>query len=346
MRKTIFAFLVFVIFAVGTMLPVFAAAPSYVFYCSQQTKETGVAQTKEITLMYSVKDFQNFANQSDGGKNGINTIKIVLDYDQNVFEPIEINTTNEGMYNGIATTTKDGEKAIKALGNWGGLTYNPETKRIVADVGQTDKFVNFEDLVLQITLKVKATAAVGSTTITLKEIEASDQVKEIKPTGESVSKTVEIIKAIGDATDADPANGFGGYIRILPDMKVSEFKAIKTELDGVMKNTQGTSLSDEDYIPTGATIMGGELSYTIIAVGDLNSDGKLTVTDLSQMKAYFVGLLSTLTDHQKRACDIKWDAKFNITDLSQIRPLLVGFADPKFYEWRGTGNATCVPVVK
>ena len=90
--------------------------------------------------------------------------------------------------------TKDGEKAIKALGNWGGLTYNPETKKIVADEGQTDKFINFEDLVLQITLKVKATAAIGNTTITLKEIEASDQVKEIKPTGESVSKTVEIIR--------------------------------------------------------------------------------------------------------------------------------------------------------
>lgn len=343
MKKTVFAFLVFVIFSVSIMLPVFAAAPTYDFFCSYQTKETGVALTKEITFMYSVKDFKNFSNQSDGGKNGVNSIRVVLDYDENVFETIEINTTAEGNYNGIKTTTTDGQKAIKALGNWSGLTYNPETKKIVVDAG---KFVNFEDQVLQITLKVKPTATLGNTTVKLKEIEASDEKKDIYPTGGEISKTVEIITAVGDATDADPANGFGGYIRILPDMKVSEFKAIKPQLTGNMKNTQGTTLSNDDFVPTGATITDGELSYTIIAVGDLNSDGKLTVTDLSQFKAYFVDLLNTLTDHQKRACDIRWDGRLSIIDLSQIRPLMVGLTDPKFYVWNGTGNATCVPVEK
>ena len=339
MKKTIFTLLVTIIFIVGLIFPVFAAAPMFNFFCSYYTKKDGVALTKEITFQYAIKDFQNFANQSDGGKDGINVLRAVLEYDDDVFEPIEINKTAEGNYNGIKTTTTKGEKAIKAIGNWSGLTFNPETKKIVIE---SSKFINYEDEVLEITLKVKPTAKLGNTTVTLKDVEGSDEKKDIHPA--SVSKTVEIINSIGEPTDPDPENGFGGYIRILPDMKVSEFKAIKPNLTGSMKNAQNTVLGNDDYIPTGATITEGDLTYIIIAIGDLNSDGKLTATDLSQFKAYEVDLLNTLTDHQKRACDIKWDGKLTVVDRSQLRVLMTGMADPKFYIWNGTGNATCVPV--
>lgn len=342
MKKTIVTFLVFIVLVVGLIVPVFAAAPTFNFFCSfnsKNTNGTGVARTKEVIFIFSVKDFQNFANQSDGGKDGINVLRTTLEYDENVFEPIEINTTNTGNFNGIKTVNSKGEKALLAKGNWSGLTYNPETKRLVVEAG---RFVNFEDEVLQISLKVKPTAPLGNSTLTLSKIEGSDEKKDIYPS--SVSKTVEIINSVADATDADPANGFGGYIRILPDMKVSEFKAMRPLLTGTMKNTQNTTLGSDDYVPTGATISDGTLSYTIIAVGDLNSDGKLTATDLSKMKAYEVQLLTTLTDHEKRACDIRWDAKMTTVDRSQLRVLMTGLGDPKFYEWKGTGTATCVPV--
>ena len=339
MKKTIFTFLVTIMFIILLIAPVFAAAPMFTFFCSYYTKQTGVALTKEITFLYSVKDFQNFANQSDGGKDGINVLRAVLEYDKDVFEPIEIEKTSAGNYNGIKTTTSKGEKAIQAKGNWSGLTYNPETGKIVIE---SSKFINYEDEVLQITLKVKPTAKLGNTTVTLKDVEGSDEKKDIYPA--SVSKTVEVINAAGEPTDPDPENGFGGYIRILPDMTVSEFKALKPNLTGTMKNSQNTPLANTDYVPTGATITEGELTYIIIAIGDLNSDGRLTATDLSQFKAYEVDLLSTLTDHQKRACDIKWDGKLTVVDRSQLRILMTGMADPKFYEWTGTGNATCIPV--
>ena len=338
MKKTILIMFVTIILIVGMVTPVFAA-PSFNFYSSYNTKDTGVALTKEVTFIYSVNDFREFANQSDGGQNGINVIRATLEYDENVFEPIEINTTGDGNYNGIKTETSDGGKAIEAIGNWTGLTYNPETKRIVVEAG---KFINSEDEVLEITLKVKPTATLGNTTVTLKDIEGSDQKKDITPS--DVSKTVEVIKAVGDATDADPENGFGGYIRILPDMKVSEFRILKPELTGAIRNVQNTTLGNDDYIPTGATVTEGELTYTLIAIGDLNSDGQLTATDLSQFKAYFIHQLTTLSDNQKRACDIRWDAALTGTDHSQLRSLLVGLSDPKFYVWNGTGTATSVPV--
>ena len=338
MKKTIFIMFVTIILIIGMVTPVLAA-PMFNFYCSYSTKTTGVALTREITFIYSVNDFKDFANQSDGGRNGINVLRATLEYDPDVFEPIEINTTADGKYNGIKTETSDGGKAIEAIGNWSGLTYNPETKRIVVEAG---KFINSEDEVLKITLKVKATAKLGNTTLTIKEIEGSDEKKDIYPG--SVSKTVEIINAAGEPTDPDPENGFGGYIRILPDMKVSEFRILKPNLTGEMKNEQGTTLGNDDYIPTGATVTEGDLKYTIIAIGDINSDGRLTATDLSQFKAYFIHQLDSLTDNQKRACDILWDAKLTGTDHSQLRSLLVGLLDPKFYEWNGTGEPTCVPV--
>lgn len=338
MKKTVLIIFVAIALIIGMVTPVFAA-PMFNFYCSYNTKATGVALTKEITFIYSVNDFKDFANQSDGGKNGINVLRATLEYDDNIFEPIEINKNANGQYNGISTTTSDGTKAIEARGNWSGLTYNPDEKRIVVEAG---KFINSEDEVLKITLKVKPTATLGNTTVTLKDIEGSDEVKDITPT--SISKTVEVINAAGDPTDADPENGFGGYIRILPDMKVSEFRVLKPNLTGSIKNVQNTTLGNDDYIPTGATVTEGELTYTLIAVGDLNSDGQLTATDLSQFKAYFVHMLDSLTEHQKRACDIKWDGQLTGTDHSQLRSLLVGLQDPKFYVWEGTGTATSVPV--
>ena len=341
MKKTLITLLVTVIFAIGLILPVFAAAPTYEVVCSDYTKKNGVALTKEITLQYSVKNFQNFANQADGGKDGVNVIRAVLEYDKDVFQAIEINKTAEGHYSGIKTTTNKGEKALKAVGNWSGLTYNPETKKIVVEAS---KFVNHEDLFLEVTLKVKGTAKLGNTTITLKEIEASDEQKDINPKNSSVSTTVEIINAAGEPTDPDPSKGFGGYIRILPDMKLSEFREIKPLITGDMKNPAGSILKADDYVPTGATVTEDELKYIIIAIGDLDSNGKLTATDLSQLKGYEVKLYDKLNDDQKRACDIKWDAKLTVVDRSQLRMLMTGLADPKFYIWNGTGTPTCVPV--
>lgn len=338
MRKTVFTLLVAIIFIIGLVVPVFAAAPTFTFFCSYYTKKTGVARTKEITFQYSVKDFQNFSNQSDGGKDGINVLRAILEYDENVFEPIEIEKTSDGNYNGIKTTTSKGKEAIQAKGNWSGLTYNPENKKIIIE---SNEFINYEDEVLEITLKVKPTATLGNTKVTLKAIEGSDEKKDIYPASTSID--VDVINAASDPIP-DPDNPNLFYIKILPDMKVSEFKALEPRLTGQIKNPQNTALSNNDYIPTGASTIEGDITYIIIAIGDLNSDGRLTVTDLSQLKAYEVDMLSTLTEHQKRACDIKWDAKLTVTDRSQLRMLLVGVADPKFYEWVGTGDKVCVPV--
>lgn len=339
MKKGLVIPILILIMIFSLVVPVFAALPTYVV-TGQMDKIYGVGKTKEVTFTFSVKDFVGFPYS--GGKDGINTFKAVLDFNDAVFEPIEINLTQEGNYNGIKTVTSTGAKAIESLNNWAGLTYNPENKRLVIEA---PNFVKTEQDILRITLKVKANAPTGNTTVTLKEILASDQVRDLPPSNGTVSLTVDVIDSIGEATDPDYANGFGGYIRILPETKVSEFKVAKINFTQ-FKNEQGTTLAETDFIPTGTSATDGTYSYTLIAVGDVNSDGKATVTDLSQIKAFEVGLLTTLTANQKRAADIKWDAKYSVVDRSQLRILLVRLGDPKITIWYGTGNATCVPVEK
>lgn len=300
-------------------------------------KAKSVGQTKELVLYYGVKDFVNLEQYED---KGVNVFRATLEFDEEIFEPIEINLDSKGNFTGIKTKTKSGELAMLGQSNWSGVTYNPDNGKMVITAGS---YINSDDMVVKITLKVKATAQVGKTTVTLKEIEMGNTKVNVYPTNKTVTTEVEIVSSISEAVDPDHENGFGGYLRILPDTTVEELKAMQPVFTTI-KDASGKTLSSTDYVPTGATTADSNFSYTIIAVGDLNSDGKISAVDLSQLKAYIVKKLTTLNDNQKRAADIKWDGKLAATDLSQMKMLITNLGDPKVAVWQGEGKATCVPV--
>lgn len=330
MKKTI-SFILFIVMLIllfdsGT---VYAATPTFTMTC-EIDKVYGVAQTKEVTVYFGVKDFRNFENSIT---KGINVLQGVLVFDENVFEPITINLTDEGYYAGIATKTYKGKAAMVTQNSWSSLVYNPETRKFVIE---NSNYINTDMGVLAVTFKVKANAPIGNTTITLKDVIASDRKQDIYPQNKDINVSIE-------TTEGTSGTINGKYIRILPDTTVKDFKALHTTLN-VVKNSAGTTLVDTDLVPTGATTADSEHEYTIIAVGDLNSDGKLTATDLSQLKSYSVGLFKTLNDNQKRAADIKWDAKFSAVDLSQMKMLMIDLGDPRIAVWYGSGDKDCVAV--
>jgi len=325
------------------IIPTFAALPTYTVSVTAD-KSLGVAEEKEITFTFNISNFTGFpatnSNNDIQPQNGVDTFKATLNYDDNVFYPIAIDSTG-----GVTTLTSTGDPSLKPLGNWTGIKYNPDNNGKKSLVMECSNVVNTAQDFLQITLKVKAGATLGNTTVSLTDITASDRVNDLVPTNPTVSQTVQIIKAVDNATDPDYPNGFGGYIRILPETTVAEFKKFdgKTTFAN-FKTESGTTLADTDVIPTGTTASDGQYSYTLIAVGDINSDGKLTVTDLSQLKGFEVGLIKSLTANQKRACDIKWDGQYTTVDRSQMRIMLVRLGDPNITQWYGVGSATCVPV--
>lgn len=320
--KKIVTILTFTIIAIFACVNAVNAADPTFTVTSEIDKVYGVAQSKEVTVYFTVKDFRNFGTSSQGG---IDVFEATLDYDEDIFETITSNETSGE----VTSTTTEGEKSIVPQSGWAGLTYNSENKRLVIE---KSTFVNKEEVILKVTLKVKPTAQVGKTTVKLVDMRASDQTKDIYPSNSEVSQEIEISSAISGETD--------GYIRILPDMKVSEFIQLHpstTSVTGLSNNT----LANDAYIPTGAKTSD---NFILIAVGDINSDGRLTATDLSQLKAFEVGLLKNLNDNQKRAADIKWDASYTVVDRSQLRIMMVKLGDPKVSTWYGTGNAICSPV--
>lgn len=333
---------------------VFAATgdATFTLTCEAPKAEAGraVAQTKELTLYYGVKDFVNFAQFKN---QGINSFAAALEYDEDVFEPIEINFTDKGYYNGIKSLTKKGEEnkahgktltpedyAIAGQSGWSGITYNTENGKWVIQRGSI--YVNDEQVILRVSLRVKPTATVGNTTVTLKGAMASNGEKDIYPSNPNaeISTTVEVVKDISDPDS-------NGYVRINAGMTVEEVQ--QSALDG-LGNTifptikfNGNTLSSTDYVPTGAT----SGKYTLIAVGDINSDGRLTTMDLSQWLLLSVNdedMIAKTNDNQKRAADIEWNGRLTMNDCSVLQNIMVDLTDSRVAVWSGSGDAACVPV--
>lgn len=86
----------------------------------------------------------------------------------------------------------------------------------------------------------------------------------------------------------------------------------------------GKEVASSEYIKTGMQLkVGNTTNYTLVVRGDINPDGKLTPTDLSQLKKHRVGL-EKLEGARLKAADINYNGEVTILDISQLKMLLVG----------------------
>lgn len=81
-------------------------------------------------------------------------------------------------------------------------------------------------------------------------------------------------------------------------------------------------------VATGMTVaytVNGELlqTLTIVVTGDVNGDGKISGTDIVQLRAYLLGNWS-LSDISMQAADLNGDGKVSGTDIVQLRAYLLG----------------------
>ena len=89
------------------------------------------------------------------------------------------------------------------------------------------------------------------------------------------------------------------------------------------KKPEPESIEGKETIGTGMKlIVGNELEYKLVVEGDLNGDGKISITDLSKMKSHIIGK-QILQGEYEKAADINGDGRESITDLSILKKYLI-----------------------
>lgn len=116
--------------------------------------------------------------------------------------------------------------------------------------------------------------------------------------------------------------------KIAEETSVSDFKKNITAYVNMEFYSLGNDLlADLDYITSGTRVrLSDNSEYTLVVTGDVNSDGKVSVIDLSRLKLRIIGL-TTLDDYQTEAADVNYDGKLSITDLSNLKMYLVGLKE-------------------
>ena len=117
--------------------------------------------------------------------------------------------------------------------------------------------------------------------------------------------------------------------KILPETTYENFKTnIDTNMDYVVKEN-GTEISDENLIKTGqeitvtSKITGESTSYILIVIGDINKDGKLSITDLSNFRRYRINKVE-FDEEQKKASDMNFNGEEELTDKQRMQNYIIG----------------------
>ncbi len=123
----------------------------------------------------------------------------------------------------------------------------------------------------------------------------------------------------------EQANEFkieGDKIYTTPDIKLSDIKAKHT----VTSATNGsTNLNNTDLVGTGNTIVIDSMTYTVIKMGDVNGDGKVSSSDLLRIQKKLLGIVE-LKENEFKASDFSGDAKVTSSDLLRLQKYLLGIS--------------------
>ncbi len=112
---------------------------------------------------------------------------------------------------------------------------------------------------------------------------------------------------------------FGNISIVQIGTKVNEFiSKLNLQEEYIVTNIKDEHLSGEDLLGTGTIIQIGEKGHLIVVPGDTNGDGRITITDVSQIKLHYIGL-ELLDEVGQLGADTNRDGSISITDVSQIK---------------------------
>lgn len=238
---------------------------------------------------------------------GVDVIVATIDYDKDIFE--ELTADN-----------------FKGLNEWGEVSYNPENNKFCL----SSKTYN-TDPIVEITFKVKEDikaemeAECIQTQVAVRYIEASDGENDLFLS--DVSMPISIINNSKESIYLAGYNIYENkYLKNLDlSTTVGEMKKhILTSQVAEVYNQSGEKISDNELIGTGMNVkIGDNIEYKAVVTGDVDGNGKITITDLSKIRIHLVKT-QQLENEYEMAADINDDEHISIVDLSKLKRKIVG----------------------
>ena len=113
--------------------------------------------------------------------------------------------------------------------------------------------------------------------------------------------------------------------KVPQETTVSIFKEnVTSNREFTIVDESGNTLNDDEVIATGMILKLDEnTEYTLVITGDINKDGKLSVTDIAKLKLHLIEK-EVLQDCRYLAADINGDGRLSVTDLAQLKLLIIG----------------------
>ena len=114
--------------------------------------------------------------------------------------------------------------------------------------------------------------------------------------------------------------------KIYDETTINDFlNNISFEEDYEIMDKDNNQVSDYTaYVTTNMILKVGDENYILVVRGDMNCDGKITLTDVSKQILHYVNYEGfILTGAQAMAADINLDGNFTLTDVSQLQVIYV-----------------------
>lgn len=141
-----------------------------------------------------------------------------------------------------------------------------------------------------------------------------------------INKTIEIRVIDLIQTEEYTIDSQNKIIKDIPTNTSVEFL-----LENIQIGSEEYSVTDRtSKVITGETLVGTDMklnigaeSYSLIVIGDINGDGKISTTDISKLKRHIVEL-ELLTGTALLGADMNANGETTLTDLSRMAEYLVG----------------------
>lgn len=134
-----------------------------------------------------------------------------------------------------------------------------------------------------------------------------------------------LLEDINKIINLNKYNIQNSYIKGIEEGTNAETILSNIQTNGTIEiyNHNNEKIEGKATIGTGMKlIVSNELEYNLVVEGDLNGDGKISITDLSKMKSHIIGK-QILQGEYEKAADINGDGRESITDLSILKKYLI-----------------------